>query len=494
MEALSDPTRLAIVAFLASLSDGAIETQCGAFTCFGSKSNLTYHLARLREAGVTRTRVAGTARLISLRTDDLDERFPGLLTSVIAAALSEPARAETVRQALGRAQRDDGRFRIGTGPACVALAPHLPYGVSDGVLTVSRASGTAARGAASMLISDHTLLLAIGFSALCVVVMFIVTWFSTRSEAFLLTWAAGTGVIVFSAFGFAVYNINMTPWVGLITFAAMIIGLGIQFSASLQFRTGQLPFLITGPVILLGVLAVGNAMFSGYNGIAIMIAQGFAALFLAAAAFEYWKARAEAPKALTIMALLNLATSLCFVMSCGVLVLDGETMLNCGAAQLGRDARQGRDDRHRHRHGLDRPRPQPLADREAPLAGGQDELRARGPSHRARILGNSGVSRAKAASPLRSCSGSGRLSRADLQLLESAQQPPQSCAGSVTGPARKQFGQGASSMLPARSAGVSTPSKMMRGKSSPFLLRSIWVSPPDEALQLSMMSCTEVKP
>ena len=178
-----------------------------------------------------------------------------------------------------------------------------------------------------MLISDHTLLLAIGFSALCVVVMFIVTWFSTRSEAFLLTWAAGTGVIVFSAFGFAVYNINMTPWVGLITFAAMIIGLGIQFSASLQFRTGQLPFLITGPVILLGVLAVGNAMFSGYNGIAIMIAQGFAALFLAAAAFEYWKAREEAPKALTIMALLNLATSLCFVMSCGVLVLNGETML-----------------------------------------------------------------------------------------------------------------------------------------------------------------------
>jgi len=99
MEALSDPTRLAIVAFLASLRDGTLEAQCGAFTCFGSKSNLTYHLARLREAGITRTRVAGTARLISLRAGDLDNRFPGLLASVIAAALSEPARAETVRLA-----------------------------------------------------------------------------------------------------------------------------------------------------------------------------------------------------------------------------------------------------------------------------------------------------------------------------------------------------------------------------------------------------------
>jgi hypothetical protein len=122
-----------------------------------------------------------------------------------------------------------------------------------------------------MLISDHTLLLAIGFSALCVVVMFIVTWFSTRSEPFLLTWAAGTSVIVFSAFGFAVYNVDMTPWVGTITFTAMVIGLGTWFSAAIQFRTGQLPFLITGPVILLGVLAVANAMFSGYNGLAIMI-------------------------------------------------------------------------------------------------------------------------------------------------------------------------------------------------------------------------------
>jgi DNA-binding transcriptional ArsR family regulator len=104
MEALSDPTRLAIVAFLASLADGAVEAQCGAFTCFGSKSNLTYHLARLREAGVTRTRVAGTARLISLRADDLGARFPGLLDSVVAAALSEPARAETVRQARAELQ------------------------------------------------------------------------------------------------------------------------------------------------------------------------------------------------------------------------------------------------------------------------------------------------------------------------------------------------------------------------------------------------------
>jgi hypothetical protein len=40
----------------------------------------------LREAGVIRQRVEGTTRLNSLRRDDLDDRFPGLLDAVLAGA------------------------------------------------------------------------------------------------------------------------------------------------------------------------------------------------------------------------------------------------------------------------------------------------------------------------------------------------------------------------------------------------------------------------
>ena len=103
MEALSDPTRLAIVAFLATPQGGSFESRCGSFTAFGSKSNLTYHLAKLREAGLTRTRIDGTARLISLRADDLESRFPGLVATIVAAALSETDRAEMVRRAQAEA-------------------------------------------------------------------------------------------------------------------------------------------------------------------------------------------------------------------------------------------------------------------------------------------------------------------------------------------------------------------------------------------------------
>ena len=77
MRTVGDPIRLAIVRLLA---DGA-EHSCGDLQAALAipASTGSYHLRLLREAGVTRTRADGTARLISLRRADLDSRFPGLV-------------------------------------------------------------------------------------------------------------------------------------------------------------------------------------------------------------------------------------------------------------------------------------------------------------------------------------------------------------------------------------------------------------------------------
>jgi DNA-binding transcriptional ArsR family regulator len=83
---LGDPTRLAIVRYLADRE--TMRTNCSQFLELGSKTNISYHLAKLREAGVTRTEAVGTSRLITLRRDDLDRLFPGLLDSILAAAKS----------------------------------------------------------------------------------------------------------------------------------------------------------------------------------------------------------------------------------------------------------------------------------------------------------------------------------------------------------------------------------------------------------------------
>lgn len=85
---LGDQTRLAIVGYLAR--NEGVAMSCGQFLEFGSKTNLSYHLAKLREAGITSTEMSGTSRLITLRRSDLDRRFPGLLNSIVTAARDIP--------------------------------------------------------------------------------------------------------------------------------------------------------------------------------------------------------------------------------------------------------------------------------------------------------------------------------------------------------------------------------------------------------------------
>ncbi len=86
LTALGDETRLAIIAILACNGEKAMT--CGQFLQLGSKTAISYHVAKLREAGVIHVRPDGTRRLLTLRRDDLEGRFPGFLDSVIASAAS----------------------------------------------------------------------------------------------------------------------------------------------------------------------------------------------------------------------------------------------------------------------------------------------------------------------------------------------------------------------------------------------------------------------
>ncbi len=82
LHALSDPMRLRIVVGLATDD----HRPCGSFDLPVTKSTCTHHFKVLREAGLIRQRLEGTTRLNSLRRDDLEQRFPGLLDSVLRAA------------------------------------------------------------------------------------------------------------------------------------------------------------------------------------------------------------------------------------------------------------------------------------------------------------------------------------------------------------------------------------------------------------------------
>jgi DNA-binding transcriptional ArsR family regulator len=84
LQALSDPVRLAIVRKLASSVDEGV--MCGHLGLTVSKSTGSHHLKTLHLAGITTERQQGVCKYIRLRREELDERFPGLIDSVLGAA------------------------------------------------------------------------------------------------------------------------------------------------------------------------------------------------------------------------------------------------------------------------------------------------------------------------------------------------------------------------------------------------------------------------
>jgi DNA-binding transcriptional ArsR family regulator len=84
LTALSDPHRLAAVRFVACHGESwcaQVIQEAGLGT---SKSTFSHHLRILREAGIITKRIQGTRGYMSLRKNDLDRRFPGLIDSILS--------------------------------------------------------------------------------------------------------------------------------------------------------------------------------------------------------------------------------------------------------------------------------------------------------------------------------------------------------------------------------------------------------------------------
>lgn len=90
LHAFADPSRLAIVAALAHMPEQSCD-DLGSLAGLMSmaKSTRSHHMRVLREAGVTAARYEGTRKIIWLRREDLDSRFPGLLDAVLTGVDAE---------------------------------------------------------------------------------------------------------------------------------------------------------------------------------------------------------------------------------------------------------------------------------------------------------------------------------------------------------------------------------------------------------------------
>ena len=84
LSALANPLRRHVVVTLARAEPGT-ERQCVSFALPVTAPTRTHHFRVLREAGLIWMLDRGNQVLTSLRRDELDRRFPGLIDAVLAS-------------------------------------------------------------------------------------------------------------------------------------------------------------------------------------------------------------------------------------------------------------------------------------------------------------------------------------------------------------------------------------------------------------------------
>jgi DNA-binding transcriptional ArsR family regulator len=80
MYALSDPARLEIIK---RLKNAGREMTCGELDLDRPKSSMSHHFKILRSAGLVYTEVSGKEHMNSLRLNELEKKFPGVLKSIL---------------------------------------------------------------------------------------------------------------------------------------------------------------------------------------------------------------------------------------------------------------------------------------------------------------------------------------------------------------------------------------------------------------------------
>jgi len=102
--ALADPVRLGIVRRLYEQGTLNCAQSCGDDAL--PRATLSRHFDQLRDAGLVRTERDGVQYLNVLRVDDIEDRFPGLLASLLDAAerdAAPPPARKAARKAAARA-------------------------------------------------------------------------------------------------------------------------------------------------------------------------------------------------------------------------------------------------------------------------------------------------------------------------------------------------------------------------------------------------------
>jgi len=175
-----------------------------------------------------------------------------------------------------------------------------------------------------ILLDYNSLLIALSFCTAGVALTFFVSWVVSQTDRTLMTWALGSTFLVVSILAYSNFVSHFSPVTGIVSFAALEIGLMFFLAAAMQFRRGKIPVREMMALGLASSTITIVPMVLGYAGICYVVFNLAAMAILCATGFEYWRCRAESPLLITTLSVLHVIGGLSFGLCAFALIEQGK--------------------------------------------------------------------------------------------------------------------------------------------------------------------------
>jgi diguanylate cyclase (GGDEF)-like protein len=179
-----------------------------------------------------------------------------------------------------------------------------------------------------MLLDYNSLLIALGFSGGCMFLMLLANWLAARAEQTMLGWAISVALIVCNVLFYSRYADGPGPMLGIAVFVTLLAGLAMLLAMGRQFRTHRPQWWFALGASLVSAAPAVVAMLYGSAGLAFVFYNIAAAGLLLATAWEYWRAREEAPLSIGCLCVLYSAIGISFALCVIPLVANGLNALD----------------------------------------------------------------------------------------------------------------------------------------------------------------------
>ena len=171
-----------------------------------------------------------------------------------------------------------------------------------------------------MPVDFTSLLLATAFSGLCLCVMLVVSWTSSRNEPFMLTWAIGLVAIVAHVLLYAAYFKQPSLEILSLLVSALVFAAVVFVGAAAQFCHGTRPTRLIAMAAGLTIPIVVAPLAWGLDGVSLMLENVAVGTLLIVAGSIYFANRDQTRTQMTVLALLYIVSGVSF-WSCGLALL-----------------------------------------------------------------------------------------------------------------------------------------------------------------------------